>query len=297
MSGKKKIADTDSVEEFSLQMDLPIICKNEDISSQAKRLALVMDSDFCVGDSFDAAFAYDLMYEGFFPFSMAFDDHIFFIPKLHCNRAILSLPQMVVPKSTVRQSKKYEFSMDRQFDLVLQKSVDYHGDGWLTEPLRRALHELRHSPVNERFRMHSIELWLNGEIVAGEIGYSLGTMYTSMTGYHLISGSGSVQLYAAGALLRSKGFRCIDYGEILPYKEDLGARKMSRSAFLNILHKLRLAQNPLAQDKTVQNIVPANSLLKLSFPLEYKKNTLDDPMDRDSVYKIAGILFDDADES
>ena len=57
--------------------------------------------------------------------------------------------------------------------------------------------------------MHSIEVWLNGELAAGEIGFAVGGAYTSLSGFSAVSSAGSVQLAAAAKLLElcGLGFR------------------------------------------------------------------------------------------
>jgi hypothetical protein len=38
------------------------------------------------------------------------------------------------------------------------------------------------NPALFKTRMHSIELWKDGQLVAGELGYTVGDTYTSQTG-------------------------------------------------------------------------------------------------------------------
>ncbi len=61
--------------------------------------------------------------------------------------------------------------------------------------------------------MLSWELWSgDGELVAGEIGYIYGSIYTSMTGAYRkeYAGAGSVQLACTGAWLVKAGIRLWD---------------------------------------------------------------------------------------
>ena len=98
-------------------------------------------------------------------------------------------------------------------------------------------------------RMHSFELWQDGCLVAGEIGYSMGACYTSLSGFFSkVSCGGDAPVRRDGARVEGLGYAFWDLGMVLPYKLRLGARTVARLKFLRSLAAARDCQpsSPLA---------------------------------------------------
>ncbi|CAD7945721.1 unnamed protein product [Amoebophrya sp. A25] len=79
-------------------------------------------------------------------------------------------------------------------------------------------------------------------LVAGEIGYTTGGIYTSCTGFYdtKYSGAGSAQLLLLGQLLAERGYQIWDLGMSMRYKEEvLGASEVSRTEWLRHVTALR----------------------------------------------------------
>ena len=90
-------------------------------------------------------------------------------------------------------------------------------------------------------RLYSIELWdLSGNLVAGELGHSVGSIYTSLTGFSKQDNAGSVQLLALGKLLLQCGFEYWDLGMEMDYKNRLGAELMRRPDFVKQIQRTRV---------------------------------------------------------
>lgn len=75
--------------------------------------------------------------------------------------------------------------------------------------------------------------------MAGELGTSVGSIYTSLTGFYLESGTGSVQLLVLGHLLQKCNFLLWDLGMFIEYKSSLGAGLLKRDDFLAKYRQLR----------------------------------------------------------
>jgi Leu/Phe-tRNA-protein transferase len=198
--------------------------------------------------NFDATFIGNLFYAGLLPICTTLgrkNDPIFvLLPKLHSKRTVVLDPiaeTVRFSKSTHKHAKKYILSVSRAFTTVVEACIAQHGQNcWLYPPLVTALHALRGGTAS-RAKIHSIELRdaSTGELVAGEIGYTVGAVYTSMTGFYSRSGTGSVQLFLLSQLLSRQGFRMWDLGMSIDYKLDMGAVELDRMEFVNMFRACR----------------------------------------------------------
>ncbi|CAK0797566.1 unnamed protein product, partial [Prorocentrum cordatum] len=89
----------------------------------------------------------------------------------------------------------------------------------------------------------SFELWDQemGQLVAGDLGYTLGGVYVSQTGFRRegTAGAGEVQLVLTAALLHKMGHSWFDLGQARTYKDRLGARRHTRQEWLRRFHAAR----------------------------------------------------------
>ena len=83
------------------------------------------------------------------------------------------------------------------------------------------------------------------QLVAGDLGCIVGSCYTSFSGFHEGSGTGSIQLVLTGKLLERAGFGMWDLGQEHAYKSALGASSVPRRDFLALFRQLRCMPNRL----------------------------------------------------
>jgi len=199
------------------------------------------DKDFCVSPDFDSAFIARLMKAGFLAMSSRIldpdpeteNDADFFIllPRLHLIRSILFFDNLHIKKSIKRHLGRFELRPDADFDYILDRCIQVHGDDWLTPPLVAAIKNIR------RDRLHgvyptSFALYQNEKLVAGEFGVISGRVYTSYSGYYDESNAGTVQLILTTRYLQEHNFAFFDLGMPMDYKTALGATDIGPQEFV-----------------------------------------------------------------
>jgi Leu/Phe-tRNA-protein transferase len=227
---------------------------------------LPYDEDFCVATDFSPGFIARLMAAGFLVMSMVVEEtpggpELILLPKLHRERSVLlfdgcprSRSQGLHESRTVRRlAPRYELRVFEaapntppgdDFDRILERCAQVHGEDWLTPPLRESFSNRRHRehrsapPFPAPFLPFlAFGLYRQGKPVAGEFGVVTGRVYTSYSGYYDEDSAGSVQLVLTGRYLRDAGFAFWDLGMPMPYKDRLGAQTVDRSRFLELFRK------------------------------------------------------------
>ena len=203
------------------------------------------DEEFCVAANFDEEFIARLMEAGFLVMSTELknnDDQeepiYILLPKLHLVRSVLFYPELRIKKSIRPFLSNYELAVDTDFDLVLDKCVQTHGDAWLTPPLVEILKSME-KKNDSRVKPVSFAVYRNGELKAGEIGVVTGQVYTSYTGYHEENNAGTVQMILMAQWLEKTGFDFLDFGMPLDYKTSLGAQNVSPRRFVELFRAAR----------------------------------------------------------
>ncbi|RHY28753.1 hypothetical protein DYB25_013264 [Aphanomyces astaci] len=202
--------------------------------------------DFWVSRTFDPSFIGQVMYAGFLPIAMQQGRHCYLLPKLHAHRCVIApLSSLHIPKQVRKKAKGFHMTINMAFDNVVAGCHAQHGKAWLYPPVVTAFRAMLGGiPIlNEggrQVQLVSIELWNDqNELVAGELGYTNGAMYTSLTGFTGTNGAGTMQLYALGSYLHKRGFQLWDLGMSMPYKMALGAKEVPRTEFVQLVAQLR----------------------------------------------------------
>jgi Leu/Phe-tRNA-protein transferase len=198
--------------------------------------------EFCLALSFERSFLARLMEAGFLVMSEymqpGVNDDVIVEPMHHLKRSVLFLDRVHEGKTIQRFLPGYEFAFDRDFDRIIERCAEVHGEGWLTKPLIKAIRSVKALGKKE-VTPAAFGVYRNGELKAGEFGVIAGRVYTSYSGYHDESNAGKAQMVLTARWLREKGFAFWDLGMPLEYKDRFGAINVSLRKFLELFRKAR----------------------------------------------------------
>eukprot|EP00747_Dinoflagellata_sp_TGD_P186366 gnl/TRDRNA2_/TRDRNA2_43364_c0_seq1.p1 gnl/TRDRNA2_/TRDRNA2_43364_c0~~gnl/TRDRNA2_/TRDRNA2_43364_c0_seq1.p1 ORF type:complete len:470 (+),score=52.87 gnl/TRDRNA2_/TRDRNA2_43364_c0_seq1:255-1664(+) len=191
--------------------------------------------------------------------------------KIHEARCVLAPSKVRVEKKARRLAKGFHLTVNTAWSAVV-RSIQNHtftnqpDDCWLTDKLANAYKAVNnlHGLDRRGVSFHSVELWhtASGTLVAGEIGYTFGSIYTSCTGFVLkeeYPSCGHVQLGSLGCWLAHSGFSLWDLGMDMPYKRKLGGDMVSRSEWVSLVRSLRsrsaVLQSPQGQSANASSLI------------------------------------------
>ena len=219
-----------------------IISPHDDIDLVVDAMLVTgYDKEFCIALDFDPEFISRLMEAGFLVMSAAIEDSetdseplYILLPKLHLVRSALFFENLHIKKSIRRYLNRFELRPDCDFDCIIDRCAEIHGDDWLTKPLVKAIKSMRTPPgTASRVQPASFALYRDGKLAAGEFGITVGRVYTSYSGFYEASNAGTVQLILTAQYLRDNGFAFFDLGMPMDYKNDLGALDISPEEFVH----------------------------------------------------------------
>ena len=164
------------------------------------------------------------------------------LPELQFEYGILDFNRLHISKRVQKLIDKNDAKLcfNTKFDDVIQNFAIQHKDNWFKKnyvELIKALY--KNNKKYENFEICSVELISNKteELIAGEIGYKIGKVYTSLSGFSSrekrYNNYGKLQLVLLSKHLQSKGFEFWNLGHPhMLYKQKLGSVTHSRKEFL-----------------------------------------------------------------
>lgn len=169
------------------------------------------------------------------------------IPQMQASYAVLDWENRHCGRSMKRWQRSpafadqnYRLSLDHDLEDIVAGIQKTHGDeSWLEGRYVELLRELTDTDPGVDFRLTATGLLArDGELIAGEVGYEVGMVYTSLTGFfhrenRLDNHAGKLQLHLLAEELESRGFAFWNLGQPeMAYKIQFGAKVVPREEFL-----------------------------------------------------------------
>ncbi len=146
-------------------------------------------------------------------------------------RGILPLDGLKVSRSLRKSCARFEVRMNTCFERVMRACGDpRRPNGWIDDHFVRAyvrLHELGWT--------HSVETWLEGELVGGLYGVRVNGLFAGESMFHRATDASKVALVHLVEWLNDTGGQLLDVQWSTPHLASLGVIDVSRSEYLQLL--------------------------------------------------------------
>jgi leucyl/phenylalanyl-tRNA--protein transferase len=152
-------------------------------------------------------------------------------------RAVLEFAELHIPKSLgkERRRNKLTFTIDNDFRRVIEACAGAIRAGeagtWITPDFVNA-----YTKLHDKGMAHSVEAWdKDGALVGGLYGVDAGGVFCGESMFHKTSNASKLALLHLIEHLDDRGATWIDVQVMTPHFEMLGAKEISRRAFLRKL--------------------------------------------------------------
>jgi leucyl/phenylalanyl-tRNA--protein transferase len=152
-------------------------------------------------------------------------------------RAILPLDGFHCPKTLLRvvRAQRFTVTCDRAFTEVMRACAEPRPEAdrsWISEEIITAYTQLHRLGF-----AHSVECWLDGALVGGLYGVSIGAAFMGESMFHRATDASKVALYHLVERLNERGFQVLDVQFTTPHLLRFGVIEISRDEY-----EARLAQ-------------------------------------------------------
>ncbi len=157
-------------------------------------------------------------------------------------RAIIPLDELHISRSLRRTLRRgsFEVTYDEAFkDVMLGCAEDR--PVWITDRMLELYTEL-----HGRGSAHSVEVWLNHELVGGLYGVQIGAAFMAESKFHRVNDASKVALVKLIERLREREFEILEVQYLTDHLERLGAREISDSVYMRRLELAADKENVFA---------------------------------------------------
>ena len=151
------------------------------------------------------------------------------------SRGVIPLDAFHVPRSLRKLQKRspFEIRIDSDFEGVIDgcaEPAEGRLDTWINEPIRQAYRDLF-----ELGHCHTIEAWLDGELVGGLYGVTLGRAFFGESMFSRVSNASKICLVHLVERLRERDFALLDTQFTTEHLKGFGAIDIPRKRYERML--------------------------------------------------------------
>ena len=152
-------------------------------------------------------------------------------------RAILPLEALHIPRSLGRRLRKKDFEIrfNSAFGRVIRKCAEPRPgreETWISDDIIESF-----SLLHESGFAHSVETWMDGKLVGGLYGVSVGGFFAAESMFSRQTDASKIALVALVERLRRREFGVLDVQFTTDHLSRFGAREIPRKAYKSLLKK------------------------------------------------------------
>lgn len=146
-------------------------------------------------------------------------------------RAVLPLDSLHISRSLERTLRKGGFvvTFNKAFLGVMQGCAD-RDSTWITRDIFRV-----YSRLHDMGRAHSVEVWINNELVGGVYGVHMGAAFFAESKFHRATDMSKVALVSLARRLKECGFQLLEVQYLTEHLQQFGVVEVPDSEYRKLL--------------------------------------------------------------
>ena len=185
------------------------------------------------GDELSPELIFQAYQHGIFPWFSDGDPVMWWSPD---PRGIININQLTINKTLkkvinkVERKQHFQVTLNKNFDQVIELCADApfrKEQTWIVYPMLNA-----YKILHQQGKAHSIEVWLDNELVGGLYGVTVGGYFSGESMFYKESNASKVALVYLAKLLQSIGVEFIDCQMLNPFLSSMGCIEVSRAEFI-----------------------------------------------------------------
>lgn len=182
-----------------------------------------------IGADLEVSTVFAAYVAGLFPMHLASGELAWWSPD---PRGILPLERMHVSRSLRRSMRRFRYTVDAAFADVMRGCGEGREDGvWITEDFLET-----YGRLHEMGWAHSVEVWLDDELVGGVYGVEIGGLFAGESMFHRATDASKAALAVLVERLRAcGGDRLLDVQWRTSHLATLGVIEVPRAEYLRRL--------------------------------------------------------------